>query len=103
MEAQDLRSIEGVRMRPKEDSLPTFYFDLWDGKRLDPDEYGIDLRGPKAAFEQAVKGARDMLRDALPRRQNTTGRTYHVRDETEETLFIVPLSIAAPDRHYSQA
>jgi hypothetical protein len=44
--------------------MPTFYFDLWDGKKIDFADVGLELSGPEAAFEEAIRGARDMLRDA---------------------------------------
>jgi hypothetical protein len=44
--------------------MPTFYFDLWDGHRIEFDDTGVELGGLEAAFEEAVRGTRDscMLR-----------------------------------------
>jgi hypothetical protein len=49
--------------------MPTFYFSLWDGRRLDPDEQGVELKGTEEAFEMAVKAARQMLGEAQLKRR----------------------------------
>lgn len=83
--------------------MPTFYFDLWDSRTIDFDDTGLELNGAEAAFEEAVRGCRDMMHDAAIKRRNVSGWAYQVRDETGKTLFTVPFSIAAVDRHYARA
>ena len=80
--------------------MPTFYFDLWDGKKIDFADAGLELSGPEAAFEEAIKGARDMLRDARIRNRDASGWAYQVRDERGAILFTAPFSIAPLDQHY---
>ncbi len=46
-------------------TMPTFYFGLWDGHQIEPDEQGVELRGTEDAFEMAVRGARELLAEAL--------------------------------------
>ena len=87
----------------REGAMPTFYFDLWDGHRIEFDDTGIELGGLEAAFEEAVRGARDMLHAAALKRRLVTGWAYQVRDETGKTLFTVPFAIAPVDRHYARA
>ncbi len=80
--------------------MPTFCFDLWDGKQIDLADVGLELSGPEAAFEEAIRGARDMLRDAFIKDRDASGWAYQVRDEKGKTLFTLPFSIAGLDRHY---
>lgn len=75
--------------------MPTFYFDLWDGQRIDFDELGLELSGPEAAFEEAIHGARDMLREAHMKGRDPSGWSYQVKDEAGKTLFTVPFALAA--------
>ncbi len=83
--------------------MPVYYFDISDGQQVDFEEFGVELRGPEAAFEEAIRGARDMLRDTSLKRRATSSWAYQVRGESGKTLFTVPFSIAAVDRHYVQA
>ena len=82
--------------------MPTFYFDLWDGKKIDFADAGLELSGPEAAFEEAIRGARDMLRDAFIKDCDASGWAYQVRDERGTIVFTVPFSIAPRDRHYGR-
>jgi hypothetical protein len=76
--------------------MPTFYFDLWDGKRIGFADVGLELNGPENAFEEAIRGARDMLRDARIGDWDASSWAYQVRDEGGRIAFTVPFSIAAP-------
>ncbi len=83
--------------------MPTFYFDLWDGHRIDPDEQGVELRGMEAAFEMAVRTAREMLADAQLKVQDRSGWAFRVHDEQGRRLFTFRFSNALPEPHYSRA
>ncbi len=83
--------------------MPLYFFDLWDGQRLDFDDTGVERRGPEDAFEEAVRGSRDMLHDVTLNRQDVSGWAYQVRDEAGKTLFTVPFSIARVDQHYERS
>ena len=83
--------------------MPTYYFDLWNGQRLEPDEAGVELSSLEAAFEITVRTAREMLSDARITRQDRSAWAFQVRDERGPPLFNFPLSCAAVDPHYTRA
>ncbi len=83
--------------------MPTFYFDLWDGHRIEPDEQGVELRGTEAAFEMAVRAAREMLADAQLKGADHSGWAFHVKDEQGRRLFTFRFISALPEPHYSHA
>ena len=83
--------------------MPTFYFGLWDGHQLDPDEQGVELRGTEEAFEMAVRAARQMLAEAQPRGEDRSGWAFRVHDERGRRLFTFRFSGALPEPHYSRA
>jgi hypothetical protein len=83
--------------------MPTFYFNLWDGHRIDPDEQGVKLRGTEDAFEMAVKAAREMLADAQLKAEDRSGWAFHVDDEQGRRLFTFRFTVALPEPHYARA
>ena len=83
--------------------IPRFYFDLWDGHRIDPDEQGCELKGTEEAFEIAVRTAREMLADAVLKDADRCGWAFHVNDEQGRKLFTFRFDLALPEPHYSRA
>ena len=83
--------------------MPTFYFGLWNGHHLKPDEHGVWLRGVEDAFELAVRMAREMLANAQSQGEDRSCWAFRVHDERGRRLFIFPFTIAAPDPHYACA
>ncbi len=81
----------------------TFYFGLWDGYQLDPDEQGVELRGTEDAFEMAVKMAREILAEAQLRGEDRSGWAFRVHDERGRRLFTFRFTAALPEPHYSHA
>ena len=79
--------------------MPTFYFGLWNGHRVRPDEYGVCARSVEDAFETAVTAAREMLAQG----EDRAGWAFQVHDERGWRLFTFPFAIAAPDSHYACA
>lgn len=78
--------------------MPRFYFDLWDETKINFADVGLELSGLEAAFEEAIRGARDMLRDARIMNRNAASWVYQVRDEKGTILFTVPFSCStSPD------
>jgi hypothetical protein len=82
--------------------MPTFYFGLWDGHQLDPDEQGVELKGTEDAFEMAVKAAREILAEAQPKGQDRSGWAFRVHDEQGRRLFTFRFTGALPEPHYSR-
>ncbi len=83
--------------------MPSFYFGLWNGQRIKPDEGGLPLEGAEEAFEMALEAARHLLNEARSTGEDRSGWAYHVHDEQGRRLFTVPFSIATPDPHYAWA
>ncbi len=82
-------------------TMPTFYFGLWNGHRIRPDEHGVCARSVEDAFETAVGAARELLLHSGHVGEDRSGWAYHVYDEGGLRLFTLPFSIAAVDRHYA--
>ncbi len=81
--------------------MSTFYFCIWNGHRIKPDERGVWLRGVEDAFELAVRMAREMLANAQSQGEDRSCWALRVHDERGKRLFTLPFSIAAPDPHYA--
>ncbi len=82
--------------------MPTYYFDLWDGQRLDPDESGVELSGLESAFEVAFQTAKEMLADGLLKNQNRTQWALQVVDERGHAQFTFEFSTALAEPHHSR-
>ncbi len=83
--------------------MPTFYFGLWDGHRILPDEQGVELRGAEDAFEMAVRAARELLAKAQFKGEDRSGWAFRVHDEQGRRLFTFRFTGALPEPHYSCA
>ncbi len=82
--------------------MPTFYFGLWDGHRIRPDEYGVHLKGIENAFEVAVRTAREIMTNSRFRGEDRSGWAFHVHDEQGRRLFTFRFTGALPEPHYSR-
>jgi hypothetical protein len=82
--------------------MPTFYFGLWNGHQLDPDEQGVKLNGTEEAFEMVVKTARAMLAEAQLKEEDRSGWAFRVHDEQGRRLFTFRFTGALPEPHYSR-
>ncbi len=82
--------------------MPTFYFGLWDGHRIDPDEQGVELKGTEDAFEMAVRTAREVLSNAQTNGEDRSGWAFRVHDEHGRRLFTFRFTGALPEPHYSR-
>ncbi len=81
--------------------MPTFYFGLWNGHRILPDEQGVELRGAEDAFEMAVRAARELLAKAQFKGEDRSGWALRVHDEQGRRLFTFRLMDALPEPHSS--
>ncbi len=82
--------------------MPTYYFDLWDGQQLDPDEIGVELSTLEAAFEMAVRTAEEMLSDGSLKGHDRSDWAFKVIDERGAYLFTFEFSKAVAEPHYSR-
>jgi hypothetical protein len=80
--------------------MPTFYFGIWDGHRVKPDEYGVSLSDAERAFELAVKTARKILSTGLRKGEDRSGWAFHVHNDRGVRLFTLRFSVVAIDPHY---
>ena len=83
--------------------MPTFYFGIWNGQRIKPDEYGVRAKGPEDAFETAVTAAREMLAQSERRGEDRSSWAFYVHDERGWRLFTLPFSLTVVDPHYRRA
>ena len=79
--------------------MPTFYFGIWDGHRLRPDEYGVSLSDAEHPFEMAVGTARKILTAWSRKGEDRSGLALHVHDDRARRLFTLRFSVAAVDPH----
>ena len=79
--------------------MPTFYFGLWDGHRILPDEQGVELRGAEDAFEMAERAVREMLAEAQTNDEDRSGWAFRVHDEQGRRLFTFRFTSALPEPH----
>ncbi len=82
--------------------MPTYYFDLWDGQRLVPDECGIELSGLETAFEVAFQKAKEILAGGLLKSEDRSRWALQVVDERGRAQFTFEFSNALSEPHYSR-
>ena len=80
--------------------MPTFYFGLWDGHRIDPDEQGVELKGTEDASAMAVRAAQAILVDGHRKSEDRSGWAFRVHDEQGRKLFTFRFTSALPEPHY---
>jgi len=75
-----------------------YFFHLKAQGHLEPDDTGVELLDAEAAFEEAVKAAQDMARDAaLGGKDIISGQSFEVTDGDGEPVFRLLLSLAIED------
>jgi len=76
--------------------MPRFFFDTFNGERLQPDETGQVLSDIEAAKSEAQMVLPDIARDALP---DGNYRTFvvNVRDEAGQTVVRAALSLVVAE------
>jgi hypothetical protein len=83
--------------------MPTFYFGISDGYRINPDEDGFPASGIEAAYEMAVRKARHMLAMGEAKGEDLSGWAFRVYDGRGVRVFTLPFSVAPVDPHYARA
>ena len=75
--------------------MPLYYFHLQDrGSRLQ-DEQGVTLPDAEAAFYQAIRSARELIRGNLEIGTKWQNQSVEIEDEQGLPLFQVPLTEVA--------
>jgi hypothetical protein len=67
-----------------------YFFHLRLKGRLDPDDIGVELPNAEDAFEEAVKAARDMTKDAAFSGKDISGQSFEVTDGHGKPVFNPP-------------
>ena len=79
--------------------MPTFYFGIWDGRLVRPDESGVSLSDAAHAFELAVGTARKIMTAGARKGEDRSAWAFHVHDGRGVRLFTLRFSVAAVDPH----
>jgi hypothetical protein len=74
-----------------------YFFHIKKKGRLDPDDTGVELADAEAAYNEAVKAARGMSRDAAFSGKDVSGQRFEVTDSEGEPVFTLPFSLATED------
>jgi hypothetical protein len=82
--------------------MPKFHLDAHDGRRVELDPIGIDLRGAEDAFEVAVETAKRLLSNGRRKGEDRSRWALHVRREDGSPAFILRFELAAPEPHYNR-
>ena len=72
--------------------MPQFYFHLWRGGHLTPDEAGVALATLDAAKRWAERIASSIIGQEKCALESVSGWDIEVTDEAGRTMFIVPVS-----------
>ena len=78
----------------EEAGLPRYYFDVFDGETIAPDDLGIDCHTDEDAAAMAVEALPDIVHDELP---GDPPRDFwvKVRDESGAYIFVADLKFKA--------
>lgn len=71
--------------------MPTYYFHYSDGRERRVDPQGMRLPDDEAAWYQAVRSARELIRADLRRAPIDPGSRFEIEDEEGVPVLAVPL------------
>jgi hypothetical protein len=74
--------------------LPWFFFDHFDGQRLDEDDLGVELPDLETAHHEAIQAAIEMWMEALRERRNPGRDYFRVRDSNGNVVLVLPFADA---------
>jgi hypothetical protein len=74
------------------DSMPRYHLNLAGPRTVVPDEEGAEFESLEHAYLEAFKGARDLWRELLLRRQDPRAFSFEITDVSGSPLMTVPLS-----------
>src|SRR5215207_9506558 len=76
--------------------MPRFFLDVLNGREVREDPEGQEFADLDAARAEAVASARDLVAYAIMRDEDLSGRSFLIRDETEQTVATVPFRDTLP-------
>jgi hypothetical protein len=71
--------------------LPTFYFHLREGEKLEKDLEGTEFDSAERAYEEAVMAAREIMAAKVASGEVVDGQVFEVTDQTGMILYRLPL------------
>src|SRR5262245_19781766 len=86
----DRRVPKGISAR--EDPIPKFFFDHWDGQAIDRDDEGLELPDLDTAYLEAFRAATEMWIEALREVRNPGRERFEIRDAEGQLLLVLPFS-----------
>jgi hypothetical protein len=72
--------------------LPYFFFDYFDGQRLDEDDLGVELPDVETAHREAIQAAIEIWADALREPRNPSRDYFRIRDNNGNVLLELPFA-----------
>jgi hypothetical protein len=75
-----------------EAKIPQFFFDYFDGRLLEEDQYGLEFPDVDAAYLEAFRAATDIWGEALRERRNPTLDYFRIRDRTGVVVLELPFT-----------
>jgi len=72
--------------------MPRFFFDHFDGQRLDRDEDGLEFPNVETAYLQAFEAAVEMWAEALHERRNPSRDWFKIKDVKGHVVFELPFA-----------
>jgi hypothetical protein len=83
--------------------MPHFYFHLWRGGQLAPDEVGLPLPTLDTAKQRARSMASSIMGQSECALGSLSGWDIEVTDQTGRTVLIVPISDGRQNMKHNQA
>jgi hypothetical protein len=74
-----------------------FYFHIKQGEQIVHDDEGLELPNIDAAKNEAIRGARDILSDAIKSGSSKVPEALLVADDSGQTVAFVPLIAVLPE------
>src|SRR5215217_1262319 len=76
--------------------MTNFFFDVLNGREVREDPEGQEFADLDAARAEAVASARDLVAYAIMRNEDLSGRSFLIRDESEQMVATVPFRDTLP-------
>ncbi|CDZ29109.1 hypothetical protein NOJ05_00235 [Neorhizobium galegae] len=70
--------------------MPRYYFHVRTAGVLEIDPDGTEFATPALAYDEAVKGAREMMGEKVAKGEIVDGETFEITSESGEVIAILP-------------